>query len=373
MRVACIVLEASQSCPFELDIVIVVKIVYTYHFVASGKHLHGNMRTDKAGGSRNQYPHGKLPFKISPLLEPAIYFILRQKSFDVINNTSAFAICSDASWAEVLELVMCDGYDYSVVCSIRRSGQQLDAVLLLCLSHVNVWIKYVYRRVVTFELLDNIHNTCIAEVGTVFLECEPKYQDPSINWVEPALQHEPDCLVGDIGPHSIICAPSGQYHVRMMANLLRLIGQVIRIYANAVSAYQPWPEREKVPFSPGSLQYFECIDVQLIEKNGQVVYQCDVEVPLSVLDDFGCFSYTDAACFMGAGRNDTPVHFVEEFSDFRRRARCDLHDVSQAMAFITRIDALRAVTCIEILIEHQSRRLFKYGYANFFRATRENC
>ena len=60
--------------------------------------------------------------------------------------------------------------------------------------------------------------------------------------------HVLDGLLGDKLSHAIVDAPPRQYDLRMIADHIGLVGQVIRIDTDAVSAYQAGPERQEIPF-----------------------------------------------------------------------------------------------------------------------------
>ena len=88
----------------------------------------------------------------------------------------------------------------------------------------------------------------------------------------------------------------------MVADLLRLVGQVVRIDADAVAADQAGAERQEVPLGAGRLQHFQGVDAELVEQDRQVVDQGDVEVALGVLDHLGRFGDLDASWPCGCRR-----------------------------------------------------------------------
>ena len=60
-----------------------------------------------------------------------------------------------------------------------------------------------------------------------------------------------DHVVGDEGGHAVVNAPPGQDHLRVEADLLRLVRQIIRIDANTVTTDQARTEGLEVPFGAG--------------------------------------------------------------------------------------------------------------------------
>ena len=107
--------------------------------------------------------------------------------------------------------------------------------------------------------------------------------------------------------HVVVDAPSGEDHLRMVANLLGLVGEVVGVDADAVPADQAGAEGEEIPLGAGSRQHLGGIDAQAIENEGEFVDQGDIDVALGVLDDLGRLRDADAAGGKGAGRDDRLV------------------------------------------------------------------
>ena len=59
--------------------------------------------------------------------------------------------------------------------------------------------------------------------------------------------------------------PPGQDHLGSIADLLRLVSQVVRIDADAVPADEAGPEVQEIPLRPGRLQYLFGIDAEPVE------------------------------------------------------------------------------------------------------------
>ena len=74
------------------------------------------------------------------------------------------------------------------------------------------------------------------------------------------LDHLLDRLLGDELAHAVVDAPAGQDHLRVVAEHLRLVRQVVRVDADAVAADQARAERQEVPLGAGRLQHLERVD-----------------------------------------------------------------------------------------------------------------
>ena len=102
----------------------------------------------------------------------------------------------------------------------------------------------------------------------------------------------------------------------MIAEHVGLVRQIVRIDADAVASDQPRPEIQEIPLRSRSFQDLACVDSDLVEDQGELVDQRDVEVPLCVFDHLGCFGDLDAARPMHTCRDDAAVevcNLVEGF------------------------------------------------------------
>jgi hypothetical protein len=134
----------------------------------------------------------------------------------------------------------------------------------------------------------------VAQVRAVFLEGQTHDQHPRAIDLDAPRDHRLDQLAGDIGAHAVVDPPPGQDHVRMIAQHLRLVRQVIGIDADAVPADKAGPEIEEIPFGPGGRQHRLGIDAHAVEDDRQLVDEGDVEIALGVLDHLGGFGHPDA-------------------------------------------------------------------------------
>ncbi|MCY1559918.1 hypothetical protein D9M68_970020 [compost metagenome] len=71
--------------------------------------------------------------------------------------------------------------------------------------------------------------------------------------------------------HAVVDAAPGQDHVRVVADLLGLVGQVIRVHADAMAADQAGAEGQEVPLGAGSFQHLVGVDAQAVEDQRQLV------------------------------------------------------------------------------------------------------
>lgn len=93
----------------------------------------------------------------------------------------------------------------------------------------------------------------------------------------------------------------------MEAQLLRLVGELIGIHADAAAPHQPRPERQEIPLRARRLQHVQRVDPQPAEDQRQLVHQGSVQIPLGVLDHLRRLSHLEARGPVGARRDDRTV------------------------------------------------------------------
>ena len=69
-----------------------------------------------------------------------------------------------------------------------------------------------------------------------------------------------DGLLGDELAHAVVDAAAGEDHLRVVAEHVGLVREVVRIDADAVAADQAGAERQEVPLGAGGLQHFQRVD-----------------------------------------------------------------------------------------------------------------
>ena len=152
----------------------------------------------------------------------------------------------------------------------------------------------------------------------------------------------------------------------MEADRFRLVGQIVGIDADAVTADEAGAERLEVPFGAGRLEHLPRLEPELLEQHGELVDQRDIHVALDVLDHLGGLGDADRARAMRAGGDDRGIDLVDEIGRLRRRARGDLDDVGKAVGLVAGIDALGRIAGEEIAVEDEPRCLLQLRHADLF-------
>ena len=152
----------------------------------------------------------------------------------------------------------------------------------------------------------------------------------------------------------------------MVAEQVRLVRQIVRVDADAMSTNQSWPKAQEVPFRAGCLQHLGRIDPDLMTDQGKLVDQRDVKVPLRVFDDLGGLRDLDAARPVHTCDNNARVDPGNLLERFGRIAGDKLDDLRQRMLLVARIDALRRISDKKVAPPLHLGTALDDGHADFF-------
>ena len=276
-------------------------------------------------------------------LQPPVDLIGRQDVLDVKENGARLTEGPNSPAAERLELAVGHGDDYGLVGAGLRGRDRDDAIFAVGRLGVDPGVMDVHLDAIALQFLDYVDDPGVAQVGAVFLEGEAEQQYAGAVNRDIVQGHQSRDLVGDVFAHVVVDAPAGQDHLGVEPDFLGLVGQVVRVNANAVATHQSGPERQEVPLAAGGGEDGVGVDVHFLEQHRQFVDQGDVDVALGVFDDLGGFGYPDRGRPMGAGRDDAPVQRIDEFGRFRGGAGGDFLDGSEPVFLVAGVDALRGV------------------------------
>jgi hypothetical protein len=68
-----------------------------------------------------------------------------------------------------------------------------------------------------------------------------------------------------MGAHAVVDAAAGQDDLGVVADFLRLVGEVVRVDADAVAADQAGAEGQEVPLGAGGLQHLQGVDASRLK------------------------------------------------------------------------------------------------------------
>lgn len=223
---------------------------------------------------------------------------------------------------------------------------------------------------VVLKLPDDVDDLGVADVGAVLLEGEPQHGDHGAEDVVAGVDHLADGALGHEPADAIVDATAGQDHLGDVADLLGLVGQVVGVYADAVTTNQAGSEGEEVPLGAGRLQHVRGVDVEPVEDQGQLVHQGDVQVPLGILDDLGGLGHLDGGRPVHPGGDHRFVHPCHHVQGGSVGTGHHLLDLGEAMLPVARVDPLRAVPHGEVPAAGEPRDPFQHRHALLLGHTR---
>lgn len=165
----------------------------------------------------------------------------------------SLAVLPDILGAEGAELVVGNGEDDAVVGVYGRLGYRGDAVFVLGLLDADPGVVDVDGDVVVGQFADDVDDTGITQIRAVFLKGQAHHQYPSAVHMDASLEHGLDQLRHHVGTHAIVETAASQNDLRVIADALRFMRQIVRIDTYAMAANQPRPERQEIPLSSGCL------------------------------------------------------------------------------------------------------------------------
>jgi len=277
---------------------------------------------------------------------------------------------TDACRAEFLKLVVSNGDDYRIIGASVWLLDRRDAVFVLRFGDIDPGVVDLSLDVVFLQFANDVDYLGVAEVRTIFLEGQAKHKNACAVHLNTAFGHGFNQLGYNIGAHAVIEPAPGENDFRVVADGLGFVGKVVRINTDTMSAHKPGTEWQEIPFGACGLQHGLGVDTHFIEDEGEFVDQRDIDVALGVLDDLGRFRNLDAGCFVGTDGDDLVVDRIDQIGHFRRGTCCHFFDSSDAMLLVARVDTLRAVAGVEILVELEAGEFFEDGNAIFFGGAR---
>ena len=167
--------------------------------------------------------------------------------------------------------------------------------------------------------------------------------------------------------HLVVDTPAGKDDFRVVADLLRLVRQVVRIDADAVATNQPRSKGQEVPFCARRQQHILGVDAEAMEDQRQFVDEGDVQITLGIFDHLRRLGDTNAGrpvCTRGDDRGIELIHIGgSSFGGTRR----NLGDTGQAVQLVAGVDPFRAVAGKEVPVEGQTGATLQFRHADLFR------
>src|SRR5208337_4711408 len=300
---------------------------------------------------------------------PSIALGLRKNTLDVKRHRARFAERSYSASAELDEFPVRHGQNDGLVSARPRPRlQKIEAIFMIGLFRISPGVEDIDLGVALFKGSNHIDNLGVTKIGAVLFEGQPHDQHTASHNRKTTLHHKPGHAVCNMRTHTIVNASARENDLRVIANLLSTMRQIVGVNPDAVSADQAWNEVEKVPFGARSLQHLPCVEAQPMEDDRKFVHQCNVQISLCIFDHLGCLCDFDRGGLMGSTANDLAIQPINSICGGWRRAAGDLRNAHKPVRHVARIDTLWAVADEKILIKLQPRNPLQNGRADFSRA-----
>lgn len=142
--------------------------------------------------------------------------------------------------------------------------------------------------------------------------------------------------------HGIVDCPAGKDDLGVVAKLLRLVDEVVGVDGDAVAADKAGREPDEVPLGRSGIDDGLCVESHLVENNREFVEECNVQIPLHVLDHFRGFGGPDVLCDIDIGNK--AVEFGKDVCGLLVHAGDDLGNLVDGVLVVARIDPLGGVS-----------------------------
>ncbi len=246
---------------------------------------------------------------------------------------------------------------------------QCYAVFMLYFGCISPRVCHDDGYAPALKLFDQVGYFAIANIGTVFLECDAHDAHFASSHVDAVLQHSLDDAAGGITGHVVVHATASQDDLWVVPQLFGFMRKVIRVHTNAVPPHHAGPEGQEIPLATCSLEDFKRINANALKDDRQFVNKGNIEITLTVLDDLSGLGHLKATGFPGTCLDDGVVKRIHLVGHNWGAATRDLFNGGERVDLVTGVDALRAVAAEKILIELKVAELFQHRYADFFSRT----
>ena len=263
------------------------------------------------------------------------------------------------------ELSVCYGHDGRIELFAGESVDNLYPVYLSDYFGTCPRVIHGQIYIVFFECPVYVDDFRVPDVRAVFLEREAHYDYFRFEHLYALFQHQLDGLIGYVCPHSIVYSSSCQYDFRVVPVSLCALGQIIRVYGYAVPSYKPRIHLYEVPFRGCGIKYLQRVYPHEGEYLGELVYECDIYVPLAVFYHLRRFSHLYRGRAVSAVFQDFVVDPVDQICGFRRGPGCYLEYVFHRVLLVSGIHSFGGVPGEKSGIQFQSGNFFDDRYADF--------
>ena len=92
---------------------------------------------------------------------------------------------------------------------------------------VSRWIPDIDVYAVVLKFGDHVDHAGVAQIGAIFLEGQPHYQNAGSDYLHFAPNNRFQHLSGDVGTHAVVDAATGQNNFWLITDSLRFVRQIV--------------------------------------------------------------------------------------------------------------------------------------------------
>ena len=181
--------------------------------------------------------------------------MLIESGFHVDESATGYQFAGDFSRRQLLVAAVRHGRHDGVGARQLGPADRAYAVFVHGFIGVGIRVGDDDFNAVGLQLVNDVDDLGVAQVGAVLLEGQAQHIDAGALDATAAGDHLLDGLLGNEFTHAVIDAPAGQDDLRVVAQHVGLVGQVVGIDADAMAADQARLELQEVPFGAGGFQH----------------------------------------------------------------------------------------------------------------------
>ncbi|KAF5029995.1 hypothetical protein DSECCO2_642770 [anaerobic digester metagenome] len=177
-------------------------------------------------------------------------------------------------------------------------------------------IDGVNMQTIGNEFVDDVNHFAVADIGHIFLKSHAHHKHFAVENVFSGFDEFLHALLCNIRAHAVVHKTAGTDDLRMIFIFLSFVYKIIRVDPDTMSAHKARLEFQKVPFCSGCFKHIQRVDSHAAKNDRQLIHQSDVDVTLSILNDFGGFGHFNTWCTMYAGFDHKFIYFCNFFKHF---------------------------------------------------------
>src|SRR5574340_1230398 len=142
---------------------------------------------------------------------------------------------------------------------------EADAIFVLGFARLAERIVHMHVAAEGLQFANDVDHLGIAQVWAVLLESEAEHVDLGALHLHTVGDHFLHRFLCHVGTHAVVDTAPGEDDLRVVAEHVGLMGEIVRVDADAVAADQARAEGQEVPLGAGCLQHLEGVDAEPVK------------------------------------------------------------------------------------------------------------